>query len=127
MTSPAKERVLDFRIFKDLDIPEMSISAGQHVLAEGTSGAAMYIIRSGSVAVRLNGITVEEIGEGGIFGEMALIERSTRSAEILALTDVTVVMLDEKKFLQLVAKVPHFSMMVMRTLARRIRKMNARS
>jgi CRP-like cAMP-binding protein len=127
VTNPVKERALDFRIFKDLDVPEMSIGAGQLVLAEGSSGAAMYIIRSGSVAVRLNGITVEEIGEGGIFGEMALIDQSTRSAEILALTDVTVVMLDEKKFLQLVAKVPHFSVMVMRTLARRIRKMNARS
>ena len=127
MTNPPKERSLDFRIFKDLDIPEMSIAAGQLVLAEGSTGSAMYIIRNGSVAVRVNGATVEEIGEGGIFGEMAIIEQSTRSAEILALTDVTVVMLDEKKFLQLVAKVPHFSVMVMRTLARRIRKMNAKS
>ncbi len=127
MTNPTKERSLDFRIFKDLDIPEMSIGAGQLVLAEGSTGAAMYIIRSGRVAVRLNGATVEEIGEGGIFGEMAIIEQSTRSAEILALTDVTVVMLDEKKFLQLVAKVPHSSVMVMRTLARRIRKMNAKN
>lgn len=127
MNSPVKERTLDFRIFKDLDIPEMSIAAGQLVLAEGSSGSAMYIIRNGSVAVRVNGVTVEEIGEGGIFGEMAIIEQSTRSAEIMALTDVTVVMLDEKKFLQLVAKVPHFSVMVMRTLARRIRKMNARN
>ena len=127
MTNPPKERSLDFRIFKDLDIPEMSIAAGQLVLAEGSTGSAMYIIRNGSVAVRVNGVTVEEIGEGGIFGEMAIIEQSTRSAEILALTDVTVVMLDEKKFLQLVAKVPHFSVMVMRTLARRIRKMNAKS
>ncbi len=127
MTNLTKERALDFRIFKDLDIPEMSIGTGQLVRAEGSTGAAMYIIRSGRVAVRLNGVTVEEIGEGGIFGEMAIIEQSTRSAEILALTDVTVVMLDEKKFLQLVAKVPHFSIMVMRTLARRIRNMNARS
>jgi CRP-like cAMP-binding protein len=127
VTNPTKERALDFRIFKDLDIPEMSIGTGQLVLAEGSTGAAMYIIRSGRVAVRLNGVTVEEIGEGGIFGEMAIIEQSTRSAEILAITDVTVVMLDEKKFLQLVAKVPHFSIMVMRTLARRIRKMNAKS
>jgi CRP/FNR family cyclic AMP-dependent transcriptional regulator len=127
VTNPPKERSLDFRIFKDLDIPEMSIAAGQLVLAEGSTGSAMYIIRNGSVAVRVNGATVEEIGEGGIFGEMAIIEQSTRSAEILALTDVTVVMLDEKKFLQLVAKVPHFSVMVMRTLARRIRKMNAKS
>jgi CRP-like cAMP-binding protein len=127
VTNLTKERALDFRIFKDLDIPEMSIAAGQLVLAEGSTGSAMYIIRSGSIAVRVNGETVEEIGEGGIFGEMAIIEQSTRSAQILALTDVTVVMLDEKKFLQLVAKVPHFSIMVMRTLARRIRKMNAKS
>ena len=98
MNSPIKERTLDFRIFKDLDIPEMSIAAGQLVLAEGSTGSAMYIIRNGSVAVKVNGEKVEEIGEGGIFGEMAIIEQSTRSAEILALTDVTVVMLDEKNF-----------------------------
>ena len=80
VTNPAKERALNFRIFKDLDdIPE--IAAGQLVLAEGSTGAA---------------------------SEMAIIEQSTRRAEILALTDVTVVMLDE-------------------TLSRRIRRMNAKS
>ena len=66
VTNPPKERSLDFRIFKDLDIPEMSIAAGKLVLAEGSSGSAMYIIRNGSVAVKVNGVTVEEIGEGGI-------------------------------------------------------------
>jgi CRP/FNR family transcriptional regulator, cyclic AMP receptor protein len=126
MSESTKERPIDFRIFKDLEIPEISITAGSIVLAEGGEGAIMYMIRSGTVEVQVNGTIVEEISEGGIFGEMALLEHSPRSANIIAKTDVVAVPLDEKKFIYLMAKVPHFSLMVMRSMARRIRKMNTK-
>jgi CRP-like cAMP-binding protein len=57
---------------------------------------------------------------------MALLEQSTRSADIVARTEVHAVALDEKKFLTLITKVPHFNLLIMRSLARRIRKMNAK-
>lgn len=126
MNEQNKERPIDFRIFKDLDIPEVTIEAGQTVISEGGDGAIMYMIRSGTVEVLVNGIVVEEIGEGGIFGEMALIEQAPRSARIVARTKVSAVPMDEKKFIALIAKVPHFALLVMRALARRIRKMNAK-
>lgn len=126
MLDPLKERPIDFRIFKDLNIPEIIIPAGQTVVAAGEDGTLMYMIRSGTVEVQVNGIPVEEISDGGIFGEMALLERSTRSANIVAKTDVHAVPLDEKKFMALMGKVPHFNLMIMRLLARRIRKMNSK-
>jgi CRP/FNR family transcriptional regulator, cyclic AMP receptor protein len=121
-----KERPIDFRIFKDLNIPEVVIRAGETIVTEGEDGTLMYMIRKGTVEVRINGIPVEEISDGGIFGEMALLEHSTRSANIVAKTDVEAVPLDEKRFMVLLSKVPHFSLLIMRLLARRIRKMNSK-
>ncbi len=126
MSQSTKERPIDFRIFKDLEFPELSVVAGSTILAEGSDGAIMFVIRSGTIQVRINGKVVEEISEGGIFGEMALLEHAARSADIVALTDVVAVPLDERKFITLIAKVPHFSLLIMRSLARRIRKMNAK-
>jgi CRP/FNR family transcriptional regulator, cyclic AMP receptor protein len=126
MPESSRERPIDFRIFKDLDIPEFTIAKGNTILAEGGDGAIMFVVRSGTVEVQVNGITVETISEGGIFGEMALLDHATRSADIIAMTDVVAVPLDEKKFILLIAKVPHFSLLVMRSLARRIRKMNTK-
>ncbi len=126
MLDPHRERPIDFRIFKDLNIPEVSIRAGQTIVSEGDDGTHMYMIRKGTVDVLVNGIPVEDISDGGIFGEMALLDRTTRSANIVARTDVEAVALDEKRFMLLIAKVPHFNLMVMRLLARRIRKMNAK-
>lgn len=126
MLDPNKERPIDFRIFKDLNFPEVFARAGQTIVSEGDDGTLMYVIRSGTVEVHVNGVPVEEISEGGIFGEMALLERTTRSADIVAKTDVQAVPLDEKRFMVLMGKVPHFNLLVMRLLARRIRKMNAK-
>ena len=126
MTDAFKERPIDFRILKDLDFPEVSIAPGETILAEGETGALMYMIRAGEVQVQVDGVAVEDIGPGGIFGEMSLIESGPRSARVVAKTTVFAVPLDERKFIALVAKVPHFSLLVMRAMARRIRRMNQR-
>ncbi|MFO1034223.1 MAG: cyclic nucleotide-binding domain-containing protein [Hyphomicrobiales bacterium] len=126
MLDPHKERPIDFRIFKDLNIPEVTIKAGQTIVSEGDDGTLMYMIRSGTVEVQVNGVPVEEISDGGIFGEMALLDHAARSANIVAKTEVKAVSLDEKRFVTLIAKVPHFNLLIMRSLARRIRKMNAK-
>ena len=126
MEKPLVERPINFAIFKGLNLPELSIKAGQTIIAEGAKGETMYLVRQGVVDVVVNDTVIEQIGAGGIFGEMALIDHAERSAKIVANTDAFVVPLDEKKFIALVAKVPHFSLLVMRTLARRIRNLNLR-
>jgi CRP/FNR family transcriptional regulator, cyclic AMP receptor protein len=48
---------------------------------------------------------------------MALIDRSPRSATVIAATETTVVPVGEKQFLFLVSRTPHFALNVMRVLA----------
>jgi CRP-like cAMP-binding protein len=67
---------------------------------------------------------VETVESGGIFGEMALIEKDRRTATAVARTDSTVVAVDERRFLFLVQQTPNFSLHVMRVLSDRLRRMD---
>ena len=69
-----------------------------------------------------DGKVIETLSDGGIFGEMALIDGSPRSATALAKTDAEVAPINEKSFLFLVHETPFFAIAVMRTLAERLRR-----
>jgi CRP/FNR family transcriptional regulator, cyclic AMP receptor protein len=78
----------------------------------------------GKVEIRSGNRCLETLGPNGIFGEMALIDDSPRSATVVALTDVTVAPIKEMQFLFLVKHMPMFALMVMRVLAKRLRHQN---
>lgn len=117
-------RPINFALFKGIELSEMQFAAGEDLLFKGTAGTHMFLIKSGEVEVTLAGSSVFKITAGDIVGEMALIDTQDRSADVRALTAVVAVPVDEKKFLELVSKVPLFSLRVMRTMARRIRSLN---
>ena len=49
-------------------------TAGQTIFSQGESGNRMYIVRSGSVEILVNGLPVETVEPNGIFGEMAVVD-----------------------------------------------------
>jgi CRP-like cAMP-binding protein len=97
---------------------------GENVFTAGEHGTAMYAVINGEVEIVVNGIVVETVGGGGVFGEMALIEHLERSATARAKGKADVVMIDEKRFLFLVANHPTFALDMMRVLASRLRHMD---
>jgi CRP/FNR family cyclic AMP-dependent transcriptional regulator len=121
-----EDRPIDFRLFKDIDSVEAAYRAGAQIIAPGTANAMMYIVKKGLVAVQIEGVTVEQISEGNIFGEMGIVDPRPHTANVYAVTDVMLYVIDREQFLQLVGKAPTFSLRVMRILARRIRAMNSR-
>jgi CRP-like cAMP-binding protein len=121
-----EDRPIDFRMFKDIDSVEAAYPAGAEIIAPGTVNAMMYIVERGLVAVQIEGVTVEQISEGNIFGEMGIVDPRPHTAHVFAVTDVSLYVINREQFLQLVGKAPTFSLRVMRILARRIRAMNAR-
>lgn len=122
----AEERALDFRIFRDVDTIETRYPAGAEILGPGKISGVMYVLKKGSVAVQVQGVTVEEIPEGGIFGEMGIVDPKPHSASVFAVEDCEVYVINQYQFLQLVGKTPTFALRVMRILARRLRAMNSR-
>jgi CRP-like cAMP-binding protein len=97
---------------------------GENIFSAGDHGTSMYAVINGEVEIIVNGIVVETVGGGGVFGEMALIEHLERSATARAKGTADVVTIDEKRFLFLVANHPTFALDMMRVLAGRLRQMD---
>merc|ERR1711923_21058 len=65
-----------------------SAMPGEIIIKQGNEGDNFYIIDQGEVEIYVNGEKVPNIGEGGSFGELALIYGTPRAATVKASTDV---------------------------------------
>jgi CRP-like cAMP-binding protein len=61
------------------------------------------------------------LGPDDIFGEMALVGSSPRSATAVAVTDCTLAVINKHRFLFLVQETPMFALQVMPAMASRTR------
>jgi CRP-like cAMP-binding protein len=117
---------IDFRILDRPDVPTRKVAAGTAIVTEGGVASEMFLLRKGRAEIRVHGQPVEDVREGGIFGEMALIDQSSRSATVVAIEDCEVIPINERLFVILIQDAPYFALDVMRTLVERIRAMNRR-
>jgi CRP-like cAMP-binding protein len=113
---------IDFQLLANAGFPPATFKLGEVIFTEGDKGDKMYVIRSGEVEIERDGTIVEKLSQGGIFGEMALIDGSPRAATARAATPCEVAPITEKSFLFLVHETPFFAIAVMRTLAERLRR-----
>lgn len=114
----------DFSLLLGQDVPTRDYKAGETIFREGDSAVELFVIKSGRVRVLSGNKLLETLSENEIFGEMALIDTSPRSATVTAETDVTVAPITEKQYLFLVRHTPYFALKVMRVLAQRLRHQN---
>ncbi len=115
---------VDFGILAGAGAPVRSYKAGEVIFREGDPAKELFIVKTGTVEIRLGNRLLDTLSERSIFGEMALIDPAPRSATVVATTDTTIVPVDEKQFLFLVSRTPHFALNVMRALTRRLRTSN---
>src|SRR5262249_37170013 len=100
-------------------------AAGEVIFREGDPGSVLYVIRAGRVALQAGGKTVESLGPNGMFGEMALVDGSARSATAVAESDCELVAVDLPGFRRLVQDTPFFAERVMQVMAERLRRASA--
>jgi len=96
--------LLETPMFRDLDASELSeivhimqvlrLRPGQTFFREGDRGDSWYVLYSGAVEVRkdsgLDTRTIANLVPRACFGEMAILDGSTRSATVLATEESTV-------------------------------------
>lgn len=102
-------------------------AAGQTVFEAGARGDSMFFVIEGEVEIRLSDAQLEIAPAGSIFGEMALIDDNPRSATVIAKTACKLMEINRRRFDFLVSETPFFARAVMRVMADRLRKANARS
>lgn len=115
---------IDMGLLDDAGTAYRQYTAGEKIFMAEDEGDCMFVVRTGTVEIRYYGQVLDRVGPGGIFGEIAIIDGSTRSATAIAAENCEVAPITREGFLTLVRRQPEFALEVMKALARRIRGMN---
>jgi CRP/FNR family cyclic AMP-dependent transcriptional regulator len=101
---------------------------GQVVFHQDDPGASVHVIESGRIKVVLASPDGEELllrvlGEGELFGELALLDGRPRSATVIALEDTVTHVLERSSFLDFLRNHPDAALDLCRALAELIRRL----
>ena len=99
---------------------------GETIFEAYGMGSEMYIVVEGEVELTIDSKVLEVLGPDQPFGEMALIDQEPRVATATAKTRCKLIVIPEKRFLFMVQQAPEFALQMMKVMADRLRKMNAR-
>jgi hydroxyacylglutathione hydrolase len=127
--SPIKSKLVEETFMIELNFPDKFIKTyrkDEVICHEGDPGSHMYVISSGRVDITrcVNGSpeTVATLGNGEVFGEMALIDSLPRSATAVSAEDDTRVHeIDHALFVYLVGQQPAFALIILKALSLRLR------
>ena len=107
---------------------ERTLTGGEYLFREGESADYGYVVKTGQIEIVKSGIDGEiiltELGPGSLFGEMALIDGSPRSAGARASVDSSVTEVRSDTFNQYIRNNPDAAVRVMKTLAGQLRSAN---
>ena len=100
------------------------------VLMADAWGNAVYFIASGWVKVRRtsgeDAVTLAILGPGDFFGEMAILDESPRSDDVIALSPVSLISISAQRFIQTLFKDPQLHHRMLQLMVRRLRQTNQR-
>ncbi len=104
---------------------------GELIIEEGRTGNGLYAIISGNVeAVKAAGTeqerTVNRLGPGEVFGEMALLGEWPRTATVRAVDEVECLGIDRWVFLTQLERHPQMGIKMLQILAQKLRDSDAR-
>jgi len=100
---------------------EIHFNAGEALIRQGDPGDCLYIIVDGEASIVIRGVgQVATRHPRSSIGEMGIISRQPRSADCVALTDLTALKIDHDDFWELLAEKPPLALGVIRALSHRL-------
>ncbi len=112
-----KELVFLARMTTEVDVRE-----GSTLVRQGEMGREAMIIESGTAVVRRNNRKVDDLGPGDFFGEMSLIDHMPRNADVVATSDMTVLVMDSREFSTVLDTYPKVAVKILKTVVERLVK-----
>lgn len=101
--------------------------AGEIIFKKGQEGESLYLILNGNVTIADDGREIATLKQGDMFGEMALISQGKRSADAVALNDVSLLALKMDIINNIMPRDVSVQLLVniILTLSRRLQEANA--
>ena len=136
MARPSPELVRGIPLFAALDdksierlageFIERGFDEGQAIASEGEGGLNFFVVDDGEATVSVRGNEVGTLGPGASFGEIALVDKSARSATVTAKTRMRCYALPVWSFRPFVAEHPDVAWKLLEMLAERLRTAEGR-
>jgi CRP/FNR family transcriptional regulator, cyclic AMP receptor protein len=119
------------RLFAGVSSPDLSAVAGRaievdfpanHVIArQGEIGTGFFLIVSGSARVVRGGEEVAVLGPGEFFGELSVLDRRPRNAQVVATDATSCLALASWDLEAVITEQPTVALAMLRVLAARLR------
>jgi CRP/FNR family transcriptional regulator, cyclic AMP receptor protein len=108
-------------------IVEKSFRRGTTIFAKGDPGSSLFAVSNGAVRITVPSVEGHEamfnlIGKGEIFGEIALLDGRSRTADAVAITDCTLFIIERRDFLPMVREEPEIGLKLIEILCARLRQ-----
>jgi CRP-like cAMP-binding protein len=103
----------------------VQVGVGEVLAREGRIGREFFLILSGTVQVTQVGRLVNCLGPGDFFGELAAMDPGPRNATVTALSDLDVLIIGPRE-LSAMSEIPGFRGALFRSMAQRLRSVEAR-
>lgn len=131
MSAPAEKRPTLTAVPKPGAGPQTRhLKKGELLFAEGESSRAMYLIKNGIIRIFKkkgdSAIEIDTVHSGNILGELAFLDGNPRSASGEALTDCELVEISGPTFQQVLAQLPDWLKILMKTIVGRLRAASTR-
>jgi CRP-like cAMP-binding protein len=98
--------------------------AGATIVKEGGPGESFMAVISGQAKVQVNGRTVGRVLPGDHFGEISLLDGSSRTASVVSETPMTLLRIQHENFLKALVEDSPLALALMVGLARMIRRID---
>jgi CRP/FNR family cyclic AMP-dependent transcriptional regulator len=136
MAQPSPDLIRGIPIFAGLDdgaikqladdFMEREFASGQSMATEGEGGLNFFVVESGTADVSVGGEVVGTLGPGASFGEVALVDKSARSATVTATSPVRAFGLPVWSFRSFAETRPAVLWKLLELLAERLRAAESR-
>ena len=103
-------------------VREVEYVEGDIICRRGILGETLYIIMTGKMSVRKGKYTFATLTTGEVFGELSVLDRQPRSANVVAETPARVLEIMREDFLRLLEEYPSIMRSILQLLASRMRR-----
>jgi CRP/FNR family transcriptional regulator, cyclic AMP receptor protein len=103
------------QIADEIDLPE-----GKEMTREGSRGREFFVLLEGDADVIKDGSSINKLGSGDFFGEIALVSDSPRTATVTATSPVRALVITDRSFRRLLDEQPEIQRKVLVALAERL-------
>jgi len=104
-----------------------TVEAGHTLFVEGAPSKDLYVIVSGTAAVKRNGRRIGRVGAGDVVGELGVILGGPRTATVVAETPIEWLVLDQTSLRAAIAEVPGLGWHLLQSVASRLDQAGKRS